>query len=176
MNNQFIIGSPGKKLPGAHRRLKISVAPGNCFARTPFFQTVNSNRPDSLLRRLILQRNNSPAYRFAQLSGCVKTLIRLTYFIRHIKMSLLSGYGGTGRRASLRSWWETVQVQVLLSALIKAFILQHFLICSLSFVLSFCQDVQNNGLFLYSFFRIPGPVHDGILSSLLRLFSSLHAA
>ena len=27
-----------------------------------------------------------------------------------------SGYGGIGRRARFRFWWETVQVQVLLSA------------------------------------------------------------
>ena len=31
---------------------------------------------------------------------------------------VLRGYGGIGRRARFRFWWETVQVQVLLSALL----------------------------------------------------------
>ena len=30
------------------------------------------------------------------------------------------GYGGIGRRARFRFWWETVQVQVLLTALLKS--------------------------------------------------------
>ncbi|KLU68254.1 MAG: hypothetical protein RHS_5935 [Robinsoniella sp. RHS] len=29
---------------------------------------------------------------------------------------MICGYGGIGRRARFRFWWETVQVQVLLSA------------------------------------------------------------
>ena len=33
-------------------------------------------------------------------------------------MSWLSGYGGIGRRAGFRFQWETVQVQVLLAALL----------------------------------------------------------
>ncbi len=30
--------------------------------------------------------------------------------------NIICGYGGIGRRARFRFWWETVQVQVLLSA------------------------------------------------------------
>ena len=33
-----------------------------------------------------------------------------------MRKSALCGYGGIGRRARFRFWWETVQVQVLLSA------------------------------------------------------------
>ena len=33
-----------------------------------------------------------------------------------IHMFITGGYGGIGRRARFRFWWETVQVQVLLSA------------------------------------------------------------
>lgn len=29
---------------------------------------------------------------------------------------IIGGYGGIGRRARFRFWWETVQVQVLLTA------------------------------------------------------------
>ena len=32
----------------------------------------------------------------------------------------MSGYGGIGRRARFRFWWETVQVQVLLPAQLTA--------------------------------------------------------
>ena len=50
-------------------------------------------------------------------------LNNLFHPLRHIlfcgKMLWLKirGYGGIGRRARFRFWWETVQVQVLLSAL-----------------------------------------------------------
>ena len=33
-----------------------------------------------------------------------------------IHMFITGGYGGIGRRARFRFWWETVQVRVLLSA------------------------------------------------------------
>ncbi len=42
-----------------------------------------------------------------------------------IHMFITGGYGGIGRRARFRFWWETVQVQVLLSA-VKSGFLRHF--------------------------------------------------
>ena len=36
--------------------------------------------------------------------------------LRGFLLPTFSGYGGIGRRARFRFWWETVQVQVLLSA------------------------------------------------------------
>ena len=38
---------------------------------------------------------------------------------RQLAYEVISGYGGTGRRARFRFWWETVQVRFLLSALNK---------------------------------------------------------
>ncbi len=37
-----------------------------------------------------------------------------------ISDAVFCGYGGIGRRARFRFWWETVQVQVLLTALLKS--------------------------------------------------------
>ena len=39
--------------------------------------------------------------------------------LQTLERALLSGYGGIGRRAGFRFQWATVQVQVLLSALVK---------------------------------------------------------
>ena len=44
-----------------------------------------------------------------------------------VNSGFLSGHGGIGRRARFRFWWETVQVQVLLSAVKSAEIIGTFL-------------------------------------------------
>ena len=54
--------------------------------------------------------------RFASAPLPMSTIIKIDKYPQKGYTNLTRGYGGIGRRARFRFWWETVQVQVLLPA------------------------------------------------------------